>query len=216
MSEVKRPLEGVKVLELATFIAAPCCARFLADLGAEVIKVEAPAGLGGVRDPFDAGLILVIQHGAVVHGGELLRQRVEGVGTLRRVGAVLAGLGGHVIGHDVQTHLVDDGVQGRGIRQDTADDDGQLLRRGGLPLQLGNESLHQLGVLLLGHEEGALEDVAALGTKFCDPEEFDYVMIKKACEAAGIPVTVVEIDRQMVQFEQARTNIETFRDMLTM
>ena len=31
MSEVKRPLEGVKVLELATFIAAPCCARFLAD-----------------------------------------------------------------------------------------------------------------------------------------------------------------------------------------
>ena len=40
--------------------------------------------------------------------------------------------------------------------------------------------------------------------------------IKKACEAAGIPVTVVEIDRQMVQFEQARTNIETFRDMLTM
>ena len=44
MSEVKRPLEGVKVLELATFIAAPCCARFLAELGAEVIKVEAPAG----------------------------------------------------------------------------------------------------------------------------------------------------------------------------
>ena len=38
----------------------------------------------------------------------------------------------------------------------------------------------------------------------------------RACEAAGIPVTVVEIDRQMVQFEQARTNIETFRDMLTM
>ena len=30
------------MLELATFIAAPCCARFLADLGAEVIKVEAP------------------------------------------------------------------------------------------------------------------------------------------------------------------------------
>ena len=43
MSEVKRPLEGVKVVELATFIAAPCCARFLADLGAEVIKVVAAA-----------------------------------------------------------------------------------------------------------------------------------------------------------------------------
>ena len=44
MSEVKRPLEGVKVVELATFIAGPCCARYLADLGAEVIKVEAPSG----------------------------------------------------------------------------------------------------------------------------------------------------------------------------
>ena len=44
MNEIKRPLEGIKVVELATFIAAPCCARYLADLGAEVIKVEAPAG----------------------------------------------------------------------------------------------------------------------------------------------------------------------------
>lgn len=45
MSEAAaRPLAGVRVLELATFIAAPSCARFLADLGAEVIKVEAPAG----------------------------------------------------------------------------------------------------------------------------------------------------------------------------
>jgi len=44
MSELKRPLEGIKVVELATFIAAPSCARFLGDLGAEVIKVEAPSG----------------------------------------------------------------------------------------------------------------------------------------------------------------------------
>lgn len=44
MSELNRPLEGVKVLELATFIAGPCCARYLADLGADVIKVESPKG----------------------------------------------------------------------------------------------------------------------------------------------------------------------------
>lgn len=44
MSGIKRPLEGVMVVELATFIAGPCCARYLADLGAEVIKVEAPNG----------------------------------------------------------------------------------------------------------------------------------------------------------------------------
>ncbi len=44
MSEIKRPLEGVKVLELANFIAAPACCRYLADLGAEVIKVETLQG----------------------------------------------------------------------------------------------------------------------------------------------------------------------------
>ena len=43
MSEVKRPLEGVKVLELATFIAAPCCARFLADLRGTSVEQLAAA-----------------------------------------------------------------------------------------------------------------------------------------------------------------------------
>lgn len=38
------PLSGIKVVELATFVAAPVTARLLADMGAEVIKVEAPAG----------------------------------------------------------------------------------------------------------------------------------------------------------------------------
>lgn len=44
MNAIKRPLEGVKVVELATFVAGPCCARYLADLGAEVVKVEAFQG----------------------------------------------------------------------------------------------------------------------------------------------------------------------------
>ena len=38
------PLAGLRVLELGHFIAAPFAARLLADLGAEVIKVEPPGG----------------------------------------------------------------------------------------------------------------------------------------------------------------------------
>jgi len=40
-------LAGLKVLEIGHYIAAPFCTRILADLGAEVIKVEPPGG-----DPF--------------------------------------------------------------------------------------------------------------------------------------------------------------------
>lgn len=38
------PLNGVKVVELTTYVAAPMCGRMLCDLGAEVIKVEPPTG----------------------------------------------------------------------------------------------------------------------------------------------------------------------------
>ena len=41
------PLVGLKVLEIGHGIAAPFCTRILADLGAEVIKIEPPGG-----DPF--------------------------------------------------------------------------------------------------------------------------------------------------------------------
>jgi crotonobetainyl-CoA:carnitine CoA-transferase CaiB-like acyl-CoA transferase len=38
------PLVGLKVLELGHYIAGPFCTRVLADLGAEVIKLEPPGG----------------------------------------------------------------------------------------------------------------------------------------------------------------------------
>jgi crotonobetainyl-CoA:carnitine CoA-transferase CaiB-like acyl-CoA transferase len=46
-------LEGIKVVELATYIAAPGAAGMLADWGAEVVKIEPPVG-DPMRHFFDA------------------------------------------------------------------------------------------------------------------------------------------------------------------
>ena len=39
-----KPLSGIKVVELATFVAATVPGRLMADMGAEVIKIEGPKG----------------------------------------------------------------------------------------------------------------------------------------------------------------------------
>jgi formyl-CoA transferase len=44
------PLSGVRVIELGTLIAGPFATRLLADLGAEVVKVEAPDKPDPMRD----------------------------------------------------------------------------------------------------------------------------------------------------------------------
>ena len=44
VDRVSRPLEGVRVLEAATFVSAPFGALMLSDLGADVVKVEPPRG----------------------------------------------------------------------------------------------------------------------------------------------------------------------------
>jgi len=44
MSNPSRPLDGIRVVEMSTFIAVPATARFFAEFGAEVIKIEPKGG----------------------------------------------------------------------------------------------------------------------------------------------------------------------------
>lgn len=50
--------------------------------------------------------------------------------------------------------------------------------------------------------------------KFCDPEEFDFPIVKKELAAAGVPLLYVELEQQMRSMEQLRTQVETFAELL--
>ena len=49
MKAMQSVLRGVRIVEQGTFITGPCAGMMLADLGADVIKIESPGG-----DPYRA------------------------------------------------------------------------------------------------------------------------------------------------------------------
>ena len=75
------------------------------------------------------------------------------------------------------------------------------------------EKLHVKKVVDLARSADA-QGVILLLAKFCDPEEFDAPLVKAACREAGIPFVQIEVDQSTETYEQARTQLETFADIL--
>ena len=72
---------------------------------------------------------------------------------------------------------------------------------------------HCRSVPALAKESGA-KGVVLLLAKFCDPEEYDEPITKRECKEAGVPIVVIEIDQSTETYEQARTQLETFAELI--
>lgn len=70
------------------------------------------------------------------------------------------------------------------------------------------------GMILDMVKQTGADGVVVVLTKFCDPEEFDYAVLRKQFAAAGVPHLLLEVDQQSANFEQAKTAVQTFVEML--
>jgi crotonobetainyl-CoA:carnitine CoA-transferase CaiB-like acyl-CoA transferase len=111
------PLAGIRVLEVGELVAAPYAAKLMADLGADVVKIERPDGgdaarrrgpfPGGAPDPECSGLYLYLN--ANKRGITLDLTSPAGRATLERLVA-----GTDILVHDVPP----DEMSGRGLDYD--------------------------------------------------------------------------------------------------
>lgn len=111
--------------------------------------------------------------------------------------------------------------ESRQIRTDTPPSGGGGLKR--LALQWNARSgcslIHEAGkprgdmLTALCKQTGASGVISCM-MKFCDPEEYDQPYYEGDLRNAGIPCLAIDIDQQNSSYEQIKTRIETFREML--
>lgn len=71
-----------------------------------------------------------------------------------------------------------------------------------------------LDALVKKAQDAGAQGVIILLAKFCDPEEFEAPLATKALREAGINVVTIEVDQSTETYEQARTQFETFAELL--
>lgn len=112
--------------------------------------------------------------------------------------------------------------EARQYRTDTPLEGGGGLKR--LAIQwtrrYGCSLIHEIGkprgnmLVELCRKTGA-DGVINCMMKFCDPEEYDQPYLEADLRSAGIPVMKIEIDPLDASFEQLRTKIQSFSELLS-
>ncbi|MPM81551.1 (R)-2-hydroxyisocaproyl-CoA dehydratase beta subunit [bioreactor metagenome] len=71
------------------------------------------------------------------------------------------------------------------------------------------------GAMLLEQvRQTGAEAVIFCQMKFCDPEEFDYAILKREFQQAGVPLLQLELEQQMDSMEQLRTRLQSMAEIL--
>lgn len=111
--------------------------------------------------------------------------------------------------------------ESRQYRTDIPQRGGGGLKR--LALQWNNRHgcslIHELGkprgaMLVEMCKETGAQGVVTCMMKFCDPEEYDQPYYERVLHQAGIPCVTIDIDQQNTSYEQIRTRIESFSEMI--
>ena len=109
------------------------------------------------------------------------------------------------VGNGTLTPVTEDPIEGIALRLGMVE---------GSSLLYDPEKQRGRSLVELAKQSGA-DGVIWVMTKFCDPEEFDYVPVRQMLLDAGIPLLTVETDRQMTDYGQARSAVEAFCERLS-
>ena len=108
----------------------------------------------------------------------------------------------------------------RNFRQDVPDDDDALMALARAwnefdGCSLATDANKPKGQMIIDAvKKYGADAVVVCMMKFCDPEEFDYPILLQEFEASGVKNLYIEVDQESTAFEQVKTRIQTFAEIL--